>query len=115
METSAGQFVKFIASKTRVAPLQGLTIPQLELLSGILLAKLMTSIATALEPELDLKHPTCYTDSMVALYWIVGTDREWRQFVENHTCEIRRLIPIDCWKHCSGRENPADLPSQGLS
>ena len=114
METSMGQFVKFIASKTRVAPLQGLTIPRLELLSGLLLAKLMASISIALETELDLNRPTCYTDSMVALYWIVGVDREWKQFVENRVREIRKLTPINCWKHCSGRENPADLPSRGL-
>lgn len=81
METSASRFMNFIASKTRVAPLQGLTTPRLELLSGLLLAKLMTSNTTALEPELDLKQPTRYTDSMVALYWIVGTAREWKQFV----------------------------------
>ena len=114
IETPTGQFVKFIASKTRVAPLQGLTIPRLELLSGLLLAKLITSITTALEPELELKQPTCYTDSMVSLYWIVGIDREWKQFVENRVREIRRLVPLDRWKHCSGRENPADLPSRGL-
>ena len=70
------RFVKFVASKTRVAPLQGLTIPRLELLSRLLLSKLLTSISNVLEAELDLNQPTCYTDSMVALYWIVGVDRE---------------------------------------
>jgi hypothetical protein len=114
METPTGQFVKFVVSKTRVAPLQGLTIPRLELLSGLLLAKLITSVSTALEAELNLNPPTCYTDSMVALYWIVGVNREWKQFVENRVREIRKLLPVESWKHCSGRENPADLPSRGL-
>lgn len=74
----------------------------------------MTSISNALEAELNLNQPTYYTDSMVALYWIVGVDKEWKQFVENRVREIRKLTPVNCWKHCSGRENPADLPSRGL-
>ena len=74
----------------------------------------MTSISNALEAELDLNQPTCYTDSMVALYWIVGVDKEWKQFVENRVRKIRKLTPVDCWKHCSGCKNPADLSSRGL-
>ena len=38
--------VEFVASKTRVAPLQLQTIPRLELLSAFLLAKLVTVVLT---------------------------------------------------------------------
>lgn len=43
--------VRFVAAKTRVAPLGGMTIPRLELLSALLLSKLIVSVRIALQPE----------------------------------------------------------------
>ena len=40
--------VKFVAAKTRVAPLQEQTIPRLELLSALLLSRLMQTTMNAL-------------------------------------------------------------------
>jgi hypothetical protein len=114
MKTSAGTHAKFVVSKTRVSPISGQTFPRLELLSALLLAKLMMSVVSALEQELTLSPPTCYTDSKVALYWILGFDKEWKQFVQNRACEIRKLLPTAHWKHYRGQDNPADLPSRGI-
>ena len=41
LETHDGVTVRFVASKSRVAPLRELTIPRLELLSALLLARLI--------------------------------------------------------------------------
>ena len=62
--------VCLVASKTRVAPLRGQTIPRLELISALLLAKLLSKVSLALGSELSLGLPRCYTDSKIALHWI---------------------------------------------
>lgn len=108
-------YTRILTAKTRVAPLSTQSIPRLELLAALLLAKLSTNVIKALSPEITLGEPTCYTDSKVALYWIKGRNKERKQFVDNRVVEIRRLVPGKFWKHCPGRYNPADLPSRGLS
>ena len=51
----------------------------------------------------------------MALYWISGEGREWKQFVQNRVIEIRRMVPHVRWRHCPGTQNPADIPSRGVS
>ena len=115
IESEGGNIVNFVASKTRVAPTTKQTIPRLELLSALLLSNLISNVSVALMPEIELKESCCYTDSKVALYWIKGTEKEWKPFVENRVNEIRRLVPPTRWSHCPGRENLADLPSRGMT
>ena len=69
LKTHSDATIKFVVSKTRVVPLQSQTIPRLELLSVLLLSKLVVS----LKPTLPLSEVQCYTDS---LYWIHGSDKE---------------------------------------
>ena len=106
--------VRFIASKTRVAPVHSETIPRLELLAALLLARLISTISKALSPEMFLEPPTCYSDSQVALCWIKGQKHEWKQFVQNRVISIRELVPTEQWRYCPGTTNPADIPSRGM-
>lgn len=115
IESNASTEVKFLVSKTRVAPLQCQTIPRLELLSAFLLSKLVTSVISSLSPTLPQVSLKCYTDSQVALFWIRGTTKEWKPFVNNRVREIRSRVHPDHWAHCPGSTNPADLPSRGLT
>ena len=110
LKIPAGQIVRFIVSKTRVFPLRPQTIPRLELLSALLLARLMKSVATSIGTEMQLEEPTCYTDSEVTQ----DVDHVWKQFAQHRVVEIRNLLPSACWHHCQGVDNPADLPSRGV-
>ena len=102
-----------MASKTRVAPLKPQTVPRLELLGALLLARLMTSVKCALRRWVT--EWSCFTDSLVVLHWIKGTDQCWKPFVQNRVREIREKLESSGWHHCEGRSNPADLPSRGVS
>ena len=52
-------------------------------------------------------------DLQCTKWWYFGHTKEWKQFVQNRVVEIRKLLPVECWNHCPGAENPADLPSRG--
>ena len=113
MKRSDGAQSRIICSKTRVSPANSLTIPRLELLSALLLARLIDNITRCLSKELDLSPPFCFLDSKVAYYWIRGEEKSWRPFIQNRVNEIRRLVPVGRWRHCVGTQNPADIPSRG--
>lgn len=40
--------------------------------------------------------------------------KEWKPFVKSCVNEIQELLPPEFWIHVPGKENPADIPSQGL-
>ena len=107
--------VSFVAAKTRVSPLRLITIPRLELLSAVLLTRLVSSVKESLHPLLPDTEIRCFTDSTVSLYWIKGVDKDWKPFVRNRVNEIRKKILPEFWYHCPGQTNPADLPSRGIS
>ena len=94
-KTEMSTHTQFLASKTRVAPLQTLTIPRLELLSALLLARLTTAVSSVLDSAIPDFTIECYTDSTVALHWIRGTIKEWKPFVQNRVNEIRQKITLD--------------------
>ena len=57
-----------VCLKTRVAPLRELTILKLELFSSLLLARLIRTVTSSLETEIQLAPPQCFTDSKVSYY-----------------------------------------------
>ena len=74
----------------------------------------MHSVKEALTSEIKISKLVCWTDSKVAWYWIVQSTKEWKQFVQHRMDEIRKLVPTDCWNHCPGPDNPADILSRGM-
>ncbi|CAB4007204.1 Pro-Pol poly [Paramuricea clavata] len=113
VETEVDIRTSLVMSKTRVAPLSQTSIPRLELLSALILARLMAKVMSALQSVIDIDIIKCWTDSITALFWIQGKEKEWKTFVENRVNEIRSLVPVECWSHTPGRDNPADIPSRG--
>ena len=112
--TSTGRYTRMLTSKTRVAPLKKLSIPRLEPMSALMLARLMSNVETALSHQVGVKWSRLWLDCMTALQWIMNPG-EWKQFIRHRVNEILKLSEKGDWSHCPGEENPADIGSRGVS
>ena len=69
LKTEEETFVRFVVAKTRVAPLQAQRIPTLEVLSALLLSRLVTTVSNSLKCTLQRLELKCLTDSQVLDPW----------------------------------------------
>ena len=51
----------------------------------------------------------------VFLSWISQPPNTWKTFVRNRVAKIQTIVPSDRWGHVKGKNNPADLPSRGVT
>lgn len=103
----------FVASKSRVAPLKKMTLPRLELMGALIGARLGNNLLKPLNMERNQLN--MWTDSMIVLHWIRSAAQRWKPFVANRVTEIQSLTNPELWSHCTGKANPADLPTRGQS
>ncbi|CAB4004997.1 Hypothetical predicted protein [Paramuricea clavata] len=88
--TTTRRYATFVTAKARVAPSQKQTIPRLELLSAVILARLMKNTYEALKSVLELD------ENVLRVH------------------EIRCLICSSSWRHCPGVDNPVDIPTRSI-
>ena len=82
IKSSCGEVSKcsLVMCKNRVAPQKSLTIPRLELMGALLLARLM-AVVVAFLGHLKIDSIVYYTDSMNVLYWLRTEHCMWAVFV----------------------------------
>ena len=105
--------VRFIAAKSRVAPLKELTIPRLELQAAVLATRLHKAIVK--ESRLQFHKIIFFIDSMIVLAWICSQARVFKPFVSIRVSEIQNDTDPSQWRHIPGVNNVADSLSRGIS
>ena len=105
--------VSLLAARSRIAPVKGMTIPRLELMSCVLLSNLVDRVCKEFEGFVKVDEIFCWNDSMVALHWISSEKKINDGFVRRRVEKVRSLVPVDKWYHVESRFNPADILSRG--
>ena len=104
--------VKFVAAKSRVAPIKQLTIPCLELQAAVLANRLAKSIQE--ESRLQFTDVKFFTDSTITLAWIRNSSRSFKPFVSSREGEIQSTTDPNQWNHIPSEDTVADDLSRGM-
>ena len=104
---------RLVRAQGKVAPLQAVSKPRLELMAAVHGVRLGAAMATVL--EVDIKNVVFWCDSINVLYWIKTRSRSLRSFVANRVAEIQSYTLPSQWRHVPTKLNPADLVSRGCT
>ena len=80
--------ISHVSSKTKVAPIERLTIPRLELCGAYVLAQLLFHVHNVF--HIPLNSIYALTDSTIVLNWLCGNPRRFKTFVGNRVPHTSR-------------------------
>lgn len=103
----------FLLGKSRLAPIQQMSIPRLEL-SAAVLAVRMSSVLNE-ELSFEVQKNVYWTDSMVVLQYIKNKTKRFHTFVANRVAIIHDGSSAESWRYVDSKSNPADDASRGLN
>jgi hypothetical protein len=104
--------VKFLISKSRVAPLKFMTIPRLELNAAVLAARLGAQVQK--KHDINFTRTFYWSDSTTVLSWVKSRSCRFNNYVGNRVGEILETSSPGDWNYVPTADNPADDASRGL-
>ena len=104
--------VFFISSKTKIAPIQTMSIPRLELMAAELGVSMKEQIITSI--SLSKEDIIFWTDSKDVMGWIKNRSKLFKPFVAHRVGKIQQTTEGNKWMHIPSKLNPADLASRGI-
>ena len=108
-------------AKNKISPLEGKTLPTLELLTIYLALKCLPQVISAYTCSFSSLH--IFSDSQISLSWVLSQDLKMKQvFIKNRMQDIRSMEKSLASQNLRPNfhfvrtdENPADLLTRGLS
>ena len=112
----SSKFVKvvLVTFKSRIAPLHKQSIPKLELLSCLLLVRVINTLKKEFKHFYDILNFYLWTDSSVAYSWIVNTSKVFPVFIQNRVKGIINLADVASFTSIDTKRNLADIVSRGV-
>ncbi len=103
-------------SKSRVTPIQFVSISHLELQVAVIEVDMVAQINSNLDQEFGMDGVHYWTDSSnVLLCWLNNETRDLETFVANRVAQIHHETHLAHWKHIPSALNPADVITRGLA
>ena len=101
-------------AKSRIAPYPEQTIPRLELTAAVLAVNVMAHVREVI-PEVTSENIYFMSDSRITVFCIYSCSLSWPKYVANRLLSITERSEVTQWNHVDTEENPADLPSRGVT
>ena len=112
IKTNSG--IKYVMCKSRVAPIKIITLPQLELTSASIAARLAKYLIDIFGSICKIANVVMFSDSQIALSWIVNQNSN-KSYVTQRVESIHKLVPKASWHYVKSADNPADYLTRGLT
>jgi hypothetical protein len=103
-----------LGTKTKLAPIQTLTVPRLELNAAVLLARWLGRLRHILAPQLNIIDTHAWSYLTIALSWLTDHHDSFKTYVSNRVYQIHNILPNCQWHHIESSNNPANCASQGV-
>ncbi|XP_062557324.1 uncharacterized protein LOC134222196 [Armigeres subalbatus] len=109
-EFPGGVELALVGGKSKVAPLNTVSIPRLELMAATIGVRFLKSTRNGHSLKID--KAVLWSDSKTVLAWINADHRNYRQFVACRVGEILSKSDVEQWRWVPTKENPADLATK---
>ncbi|XP_062713763.1 uncharacterized protein LOC115256765 [Aedes albopictus] len=95
-----------VSAKTKVAPLNPMSVPRLELQAAVIGVRLMKAVQD--NHSLPISRRVIWGDSKTVQSWLRSDQRKYRQFVAFRVSEILSETSLEEWRWVPTRSNVAD-------